>query len=51
MKLYTIFIIFLYLSLFINIKSSTQISFSTSGTGYTTSDNVVTITEDGSYDL
>lgn len=51
MKSVSIFIIFLYSTLFINIHSSTQISFSTSGTGYTVSDNVVTITGDDSYDL
>ena len=41
MKSVSIFIIFLYSTLFINIHSSTQISFSTSGTGYTVSDNVL----------
>ena len=51
MKLVSIFIIFLYSILFTNVHSSTQISFSTSGTGYTVSDNVVTITGDDSYDL
>ena len=51
MKLVSIFIIFLYSTLFTNVLSSTQISFSTSGTGYTVSDNVVTITGDDSYDL
>ena len=51
MKSVSIFIIFLYSTLFINVHSSTQISFSTSGTGYTVSDNVVTITGDDSYDL
>ena len=51
MKSVSIFIIFLYSTLLIYVHSSTQISFSTSGTGYTVSDNVVTITGDDSYDL
>lgn len=51
MNLVSIFIIFLYSTLLIYVHSSTQISFSTSGTGYTVSDNVVTIAGDDSYDL
>jgi hypothetical protein len=51
MKLFSIFIIFLYLSLLFNIHSATQISFSSSGSGYTISNNVITITNDGSYDF
>jgi hypothetical protein len=51
MKSVSIFIIFLYSTLLIYVHSSTQISFSTSGTGYTVSDNIVTIAGDDSYDL
>ena len=37
--------------LFLLAQSSTTISFSSSGDGYTVSDNVVTISSDGTYDL
>ena len=37
--------------LFLLAQSSTTISFSSSGNGYTVSDNVVTISSDGTYDL
>jgi len=51
MKLLTIFIIFFYITLFINVHSSTTISFTESGTGYSISENTVTITSDDTYDL
>ena len=44
-------IIFLSLSLNIFGQVSTPISFTNSGTGYTLSDNIVTITVDGTYNL
>ena len=44
-------ILVIYLCLFINVLSSTTISFSSSGDGYTVSGNVVTITSDGEYDI
>ena len=43
--------ILLFACLFFLIQSSTTISFSSSGDGYTVSDNVVTISSDGTYDL
>ena len=42
-------LLLVYLSTFVH--SSTIISFSTSGDGYTVANNIVTITNDGSYDL
>ena len=44
-------ILVIYLFLLINVKSSTTISFSSSGDGYTVSGNVVTITSNGEYDI
>ena len=45
-------IIFLiFLSLFITIISSTSISFSSNGEGYTIEDNILTITGEGEYDF
>jgi len=44
-------ILVIYLFLFINVLSSTTITFSSSGDGYTVSGNVVTITSDGEYDI
>ena len=35
----------------INIQSSTSISFTSKGEGYTVSDNIVTISNEGTYDL
>ena len=35
----------------INIQSSTSISFNSKGEGYTVSDNIVTISNEGTYDL
>ena len=50
MKKTYIFLI-VYFSLLIKIQSSTSISFSASGEGYTVSDNIVTISNEGTYDL
>ena len=45
-------IIFLiFFSLFITIISSTSISFSSIGEGYTIEDDILTITGEGEYDL
>ena len=38
-------------SLMINAQSSTSISFTSKGEGYTVSDNIVTISNEGTYDL
>ena len=43
-------LIILYLTYLITVKSTT-ISFSSSGTGYTLTENTVTINTDGDYDL
>ena len=47
----TYIFLFVYFSLLIKIQSSTSISFSASGEGYTVSDNIVTISNEGTYDL
>ena len=50
MKKTYIFLI-IYFFLLIDVQSSTSISFSSSGEGYTVSDNIVTISDEGTYDL
>ena len=50
MKKTYIFLI-IYFSLLIGVQSSTSISFSSNGEGYTVSDNIVTISNEGTYDL
>ena len=45
------FLIILFFASFIAISSSTSISFTESGEGYTVSDNIVTITGSGPFDL
>ena len=45
------FLIILFIASFISIKSSTLISFTEPGEGYTVSDNIVTITGSGPFDL
>ena len=44
-------LLIVYFSSFINIISSTAISFSSNGEGYTINDNILTITTEGEYDL
>ena len=45
------FLIILFFASFISISSTTSISFTESGEGYTVSDNIVTITGSGPFDL
>ena len=45
------FLIIVLIASFISISSSTSISFTESGEGYTVSDNIVTITGSGPFDL
>ena len=51
MTLKNTILLIVYFSSFINIISSTAISFSSNGEGYTINDNTLTITTEGTYDL